>query len=104
MHSPHEILSTLEENAEAIRRYGVRRLGLFGSHARGTAREDSDLDFVVDFESKSFDAYMDLKDFLERLFGCRVDLLVADAIKPRLRTTILGEALHVAGLQRLILK
>ena len=98
MHSPQEILGTLEENAEAIRRYGVRRLGLFGSHARGTAREGSDLDFVVDFESKSFDAYMDLKGFLERLFGCRVDLVLADAIKPRLRTTILSEALHAPGL------
>ena len=33
-------------------------------------REDSDLDFVVEFETKSFDAYMDLKAFLEQLFGC----------------------------------
>ena len=55
--STHEILHLLERNAAVVRRYGVRSLGLFGSGARGTAREDSDLDFVVEFETKSFDAY-----------------------------------------------
>ena len=58
----------------------------------------SDLDFVVEFEQKSFDAYMDLKAYLEELLGRRVDLVVAEAIKPRLRDTILGEALHAPGL------
>ena len=96
--STHEILHRLEQNAPVIRRYGVRSLGLFGSGARGTARQDSDLDFVVEFETKSFDAYMDLKAFLERLLGCPVDLVLREAIKPRLRETILKEALHAPGL------
>ena len=96
--STQEILQLLEQNATVIRRYGVRNLGLFGSGARGTAREGSDLDFVVEFETKSFDAYMDLKAFLERLFGCPVDLVLREAIKPRLRETILKEALHAPGL------
>ena len=95
--SAQEILNVLELNTPAIRQYGVRTLGLFGSVARGSARETSDLDFVVEFESKTFDAYMDLKAFLERLFGCPVDLVVQDAIKPRLRETILAEALHAPG-------
>lgn len=67
--STHEILHRLEQNAPVIRRYGARSLGLFGSGARGTVREDSDLDFVVEFETKSFDTYMDLKAFLERVLG-----------------------------------
>ncbi len=96
--STQEILRLLEQNAPAIRQYGARSLGLFGSGARGTAQEDSDLDFVVEFETKSFDAYMDLKAFLERLFGCQVDLVLRDTIKPRLRETILKEALHAPGL------
>ena len=96
--SAAEILALLERNGEAIRGYGVRRLGLFGSAAHGAAREQSDLDFVVEFERRSFDAYMDLKAYLEELLGCRVDLVVAEAIKPRLRDRILGEALHAPGL------
>ena len=96
--SREDILRTLEHNAPAIRSYGVRSLALFGSYATGTAHEGSDLDLVVDFEKKTFDAYMDLKAFLEELFGCRVDLVLKDAIKPRLRAAILNDALHAPGL------
>jgi uncharacterized protein len=92
------ILKTLEENRDAVRRYGVRSLGLFGSCARGECTEASDLDFVVEFDKKSFDAYMDLKEFLEELFKCQVDLVIADSIKPRLRRTILEETIYVPGL------
>jgi predicted nucleotidyltransferase len=95
--STQEILQLLEQNAPAIRRYGVRSLGLFGSGARGTAREGSDLDFVVEFETTSFDSYMDLKAFLKRLLGCRVDLVLRDTIKPRLREIILRETLYAPG-------
>ena len=93
-----EILDTLSEHRDAIRAYGVRRLGLFGSHARNAAGAASDLDFVVDFETKSFDGYMDLKFFLEELFSSKVDLVLENTIKPRLRDVILGEALYAPGL------
>ena len=93
-----QVLRIVEANRESIQAFGVRKLGLFGSAARGETNEASDLDFVVEFERKSFDAYMDLKDFLEELFSCSVDLVIADAIKPRLRPVILGEAVHAPGL------
>ena len=53
---------------------------------------------VVQFDKKSFDGYMNVKAFLESLFGCRVDLVLESTIKPRLRRTILGEAVYAAGL------
>jgi predicted nucleotidyltransferase len=93
-----EILKTLEQNGEIIRGFGVRGLALFGSAVRGEAGPASDLDFVVDFQKKSFDSYMDLKASLEHLFGCPVDLVISDAIKPRLRPIILAEAVHAPGL------
>jgi uncharacterized protein len=92
-----EVLKILEANREAIRSFGVQSLGLFGSCARGQETETSDLDFVVKLEKNSFDSYMDLKDFLERLFGCQIDLVLADSIKPRIRTKILEEAIHAQG-------
>ena len=98
MRSREDVLNILEANREAIRGYGVHRLGLFGSFARGEATEESDLDFVVEFTRKSFDAYMDLKVFLEKLFSCRVDLVVEDAIKPRIRARILKETMYAKGL------
>ena len=93
-----EILRLIEKNREAIRRFGTRRLGLFGSYARGEATDRSDLDFVVELGTKSFDAYMDLKFFLEDLFRCPVDLVLIDTIKPRLRESILKETLYASGL------
>ena len=95
--SQNEILKMISEHRDEINRFGVRRLGLFGSAVRGEATQESNLDFLVEFETKSFDAYMDLKFFLEDLFSCQVDLVIADAIKPRLRESILKEAVHAPG-------
>jgi hypothetical protein len=93
-----QVLARLEENREALRRFGVKSLGLFGSVARGEGTGASDLDFVVEFERNTFDAYMDLKEFLEGLFACPVDLVLADTLKPRLREPVLREAIHAQGL------
>ena len=99
MHLTREmVLNSLVSNRKAIQRYGVRRIGLFGSIARGEGTPASDLDFLVELERKSFDAYMDLKAFLEDLFGCPVDLVIADTLKPRLREGILKETVHAPGL------
>src|SRR5688500_15183707 len=98
MRSRDEVLRMLERNREAIRAYGVRRLGLFGSCARDESGPNSDLDFVVEFDKKSFDGYMAVKEFLEDLFGCRVDLVIESAIKARLREVIRRETVHAAGL------
>ena len=93
-----DILKELSANHVKIKLLGVRSLSLFGSCARGEETAKSDLDFVVEFERKSFDAYMDLKLFLEDLFGRPVDLVLSDRIKPKLRAAILREAIHAPGL------
>ncbi|MDX6531220.1 MAG: uncharacterized protein QOH41_3510 [Blastocatellia bacterium] len=98
MNNSKEILNALTANDAKIKSFGVRTLSLFGSCARGDQTPESDLDFVVEFEQKSFDAYMDLKFFLEDLFDKPVDLVLSDGIKPRLRTAILQEALRAPGL------
>jgi len=93
-----QILSTLSANEAKIKSFGVRSLSLFGSSARGEDTPASDLDFVVEFEKKTFDSHMDLKLFLEELFDRPVDLVLADGIKPRLRAAILRDAIHTPGL------
>ena len=98
MLSRDEILEKLAENRERIRGFGVRSLAVFGSAVRDEAGEGSDLDFLVEFDQKTFDNYMGLKEFLEELFSCRVDLVIRSALKPRLRATVLAEAVHAPGL------
>lgn len=92
-----DILKTLEVNRGTLKKFGVLSLALFGSFVRGEGEESSDLDFVVEFKKKTFDDYMGLKDFLEGLFGCPVDLVIKETIKPRLREIILREAVHAPG-------
>lgn len=62
--TPEVVLAAVSAHLDEVRRLGVRRLGLFGSTARGEAGPDSDLDFLVELDRKSFDAYMGLKLFL----------------------------------------
>lgn len=92
------VLRTLAAHGDELRRMGVRRIGVFGSVGRGRAGPASDLDILVELGTKSFDAYMEVKEYLERLFACPVDLVIADALKPRLRSVILRDTAYAAGL------
>jgi len=92
-----DAISTLKEHVKLIRqKFGVRRIGIFGSFARGEEREDSDLDVLVVFEEgqKTFDNYMDLKFYLEDLFGREVDLVTERALKPQLKDIIMKEVVY----------
>ena len=56
--SRETILKLVKVNHDRLRKLSVRELGSFGSYARGDAPPDSDVDFFVDHEEKSFDRYM----------------------------------------------
>jgi len=92
-----QILAVLRAHGAELQRLGVRRLGLFGSAARGEATEASDLDFLVELDPQTFDTYMDVKERLEGLLGRRVDLVVAEAVKPQLRRRVLEETIYAEG-------
>jgi uncharacterized protein len=55
--------------------YGVRRIGIFGSFARGTANELSDVDMVVEFQEPIGLKFVEMVDYLEQLLGRKVDVL-----------------------------
>jgi uncharacterized protein len=91
------ILGILAANMSSIRGFGVRELAVFGSVARGSATESSDVDILVDFETTpSFQSFMGLRSFLEDLLGLPIDLADRAALRPALRETIEREALRVA--------
>ena len=98
MHTRDEILSLLQINRTRIKKYGVKKIGLFGSYASGEQKAVSDIDILVEFElgKKSFDNYMDLKFYLEKMFGRKVDLVINDSIKPSLRDPILSGVTYAA--------
>ncbi len=79
---------------ELAERFTVKRIGVFGSFARGEAGPDSDVDIVVELGEPTFDHYMDLKFYLEEILRRPVDLVLADTVKPRLRPVIEREAVY----------
>ncbi len=87
--NPVEMLR--ERNIAIQGRYGVERIGVFGSFARREEKQTSDVDILVEFsrDRKTFDNYMSLKYFLQDLFGRGVDLVTVQALKPRLKEHIL---------------
>ena len=91
------IIRQLIEKKRALTQFKVKSLALFGSVARGDFHSESDVDILVEFEGPAtFDQYMELKEFLEKLLqGCRIDLLTRRGIRPELLPTIIQEALYV---------
>jgi hypothetical protein len=80
-----EILATLREQRTLMsRQYPIHRLALFGSWARGDAREDSDVDVMVEVDPSIGLRFVDLGDELEKALGRRVDLVSRRAIKATL--------------------
>ncbi len=53
------ILNTLEQHKDMLRKFGLKRIGLFGSYLKGKNKSRSDIDFIVVFDKVSFDNYMD---------------------------------------------
>ncbi|MGI8640659.1 MAG: nucleotidyltransferase family protein [Pyrinomonadaceae bacterium] len=88
-----QIFSRLREHQTEIRRFGVRRFGLFGSFLRGMQTGQSDVDLLVEFESgqKSFDNFMRLGFFLEDLLERKVDLITPESLSPHIGPKILRE-------------
>lgn len=84
-----KVIEKLREHRDTLKKYGVKRVGLFGSFVRGEQKRKSDIDMVVEFDPSFFgkdfkglfDAYMGLSSFLEDLFGRRVDILTPISIE-----------------------
>ncbi len=78
-----EVLRKIKENRDKIKRFGVKRIGLFGSYARGEQRAESDVDIVVESEKgkATFDNFLNLAEYLEKHLGKKVDLLTKEGVR-----------------------
>lgn len=90
-----EILETLSKHHDELRkRFSMTKIGLFGSHVRDEALPGSDIDLLVEFADPTFDNYMDLKFYLEDILQASVDLVMADALKPRIIPYVHSEVVY----------
>ena len=86
-----DAIKTLRRHRDEVDVYGVTRIGVFGSHARGEEDPASDVDVLVEFAKPTFDNFMELVFFLEELFGREVDLVTTDALSPYIASTVRKE-------------
>lgn len=82
--------------ANFSQKFGITKLGIFGSVARKENTENSDIDIVVEVEKPSLRLMYELKEALKNLFGCEVDLVrFRDSLRPLFKSNIQRDAIYV---------
>jgi hypothetical protein len=77
-----EVIRLMQEHSDVLmNEYGISKIGIFGSILKGTMTEDSDLDIVVEFNKPIGFRFNSLVEYLENLFGRKVDVLTKEGIK-----------------------
>ncbi len=97
MRKLEEIKSRIRKNMSILRdKYKVKTIGVFGSYIRGEQGKESDVDILVEFyETIDLFTFIELEEFLSERLGIKVDLVMKDTLKPRIRDNILREAVTV---------
>jgi predicted nucleotidyltransferase len=92
-----DVISILKRHEAELRRLGVEHLFLFGSVARGDAKDDSDIDLFFDHARGQLGLYelMDVKDRAQAILGQRTDIMTRASLHPALRKRIEETALRV---------
>jgi len=90
-------IATLRAHEAELRRLGVQHLYLFGSTARGEARDESDIDLFFDYEKGRLSLFdlMELKEQTARILGRKTDIMTRDSLHKTLRQRIEASALRV---------
>ena len=97
MKTREEILSILQERKpDLAKRFGLKRLALFGSFARGDNKEGSDVDILVEVPPTIGLEFVDLAEEIETILGIPTDVVSRRAIKPRHWNVIQEDLIDVA--------
>lgn len=102
--TPHRckspVIKKLEAAAPAIRsQFGVTRIGIFGSFARGEQTKKSDVDVLVNFAEgyATLKNFVGLADHLEALFKRKVDLITVEGVDKYIRQNVEAEVIWIEG-------
>jgi len=77
------IIETLKKHKEFIqKKYTVKKIGIFGSYAKGTQKKSSDIDILVEFDTPTYDNFIDLAFYLEKLYEKKIDLITIKGLSP----------------------
>ena len=94
-----EILQKLQKLRPAFKKFGVKKIGLFGSFVRNSQTPDSDVDIFGEFDidKKTFDNFMQLSFVLDEALPYPVELVTKESLSPYLAPKILQEVEYVTS-------
>ena len=97
MKTKEEIINILKHEFPFLKgKYGVKKIGIFGSYSKEIQDQKSDLDILVQFEKPiGFFDFIMLENYLTEVIGIKVDLVTEDAIKPIIKPFIMKEIVYV---------
>lgn len=96
MKTLNDIKEILTKNKTSLlAKYPISQIAIFGSYARNENNEQSDVDILVDINSKIGTRFIDLANEIETLLGCKVDLVSKNGIKPHYLAAINSELIYV---------
>lgn len=95
-----KIKKKLSRHKLLLKKYHVKSIAIFGSYVRGNEKKDSDIDFLVEFDTSAFgknfkgyyDNYIGILKSLEKIFKKKIDLLTFDMISPYIKPYVVKEA------------
>ena len=94
--SKTDIISILQlHKASLLQKYPIASIAVFGSYARNTQTDNSDVDILVEFNDRIGTAFIDLTNEIERLLGVKTDLVSKKAIKPKYFGAIQSDLTYV---------
>jgi len=92
-----DIMRILRAHRDTLsEKYGVTEIAVFGSYARNDYKGKSDIDVFVELKPKfkTFDNFMDLKFYLQKITSKKIDLVIKNSIRKELKPIIFKEAVH----------
>jgi len=97
MRELEEIKNEIRKSMPILKdKYKVKTIGVFGSYIRGEQGKRGEIDILVDFyETIDLFTFIELEEFLSEKLGVKVDQMMRDTLKPRIRNSILKEAVRV---------
>lgn len=101
--SADEILNILNKHQDTLKKYKVKKIGLFGSYVRSDQKKKSDIDLLIEFDRAAFDSnftgYSDnfdnLSSFLKKILGRKIDLITDQMISPYIKPYVLKEVRYL---------
>ena len=96
MKNLEKVEKILKKHKKYLRnKFYIDKIGVFGSYSKGTQKNKSDIDILVEFYHPIGWKFFTLKEFLENILGMNVDLATRNSLRPQMKEDVLKDVIYV---------